>query len=306
MAILDNGCGRHPWLDDVVDSYVTLDGAPVGTGTPDFDPETSVSLDEFESAVVGHGTFMAGLVHMFCPDADILDIRVVDSYGVVVESTLVHTLAQLLELCRRHFAGEPGGHPIDVVVLSSGYYHETPEGSLFAPILSVLFEALGELGVVTVAAAGNDGTSRPMFPAAFAPWSDGLGPVAEPGGAPVVSVGALNPDGTDALFSNVGPWVRAWGHGASVVSTMPGTYAQSLRPPPRETAFGRVRGGLDPDDYRAGFAVWSGTSFAAPVLAGQMSSRIQRQLATEADLYDAPSAVRRAWEAVEACTEIRR
>ena len=38
---------------------------------------------------------------------------------------------------------------------------------------------------------------------------------------PIVSVGALNPNGTDALFSNAGPWVRAHAQGASVMSTMP-------------------------------------------------------------------------------------
>ena len=68
-------------------------------------------------------------------------------------------------------------------------------------------------GVVVVCSAGNDATSRPCFPAAFAPWSDGIGPIAAGPRLPaVVSVGALNPNrATDALFSNVGPWVRAYG-----------------------------------------------------------------------------------------------
>jgi hypothetical protein len=37
---------------------------------------------------------------------------------------------------------------------------------------------------------------------------------------------------------------------------------------------GRQRAALDPDDFTAGFAVWSGTSFAAPVLAGQLAERL--------------------------------
>jgi hypothetical protein len=32
-----------------------------------------------------------------------------------------------------------------------------------------------------------------------------------------------------------------------------------------------AREALDPDDYRGGFAVWSGTSFAAPLLAAHLA-----------------------------------
>ena len=49
----------------------------------------------------------------------------------VWESELVTALAQIAELVRRHRHGEPGGHPIDVLNLSMGYYHETPEDGLF-------------------------------------------------------------------------------------------------------------------------------------------------------------------------------
>ena len=50
-----------------------------------------------------------------------------------------------------------------------------------------------------------------MFPAAFAPWADGNGPQPPTTDrVPILSVGALNPNGTEALFSNTGPWVRAY------------------------------------------------------------------------------------------------
>jgi serine protease len=310
VAILDTGCGAHPWLDLVVERDLTIDGTVIGfpSPSPTLDFEVTQSFDDYANAIAGHGTFMAGLVHMFCPDADLIAVRVVDADGVVVESELVYTLAQILELVRRHRAGDPGGRPIDVLVLSIGYYHETPEDSLFAPILSALLESLGRLGVVTVAAAGNDATSRPMFPAALAPWSDGQGPnVVDTESAPVVSVGAMNPDRADALFSNAGPWVRAWEIGASVVSTMPVSYQhqRSSQAMPRQTAFGRVRGALDPDDYRAGFAVWSGTSFAAPVLGGKLATHLRASLGSDGVDNNGADAVRRAWEAVEACTDIR-
>lgn len=93
VAILDTGCGKHQWLDPVVETSVELDGEPVGMAAPRNDPERSFDyvgpFDDFSDAVAGHGTFMAGLVHMFCPDADLLALRVVNHDGVVVESELL-------------------------------------------------------------------------------------------------------------------------------------------------------------------------------------------------------------------------
>ena len=126
---------------------------------------------------------------------------------------------------------------------------------------------MGECGVTVVCSAGNDATARPMFPAAFAPWADGNGGIpATADCVPIVSVGALNPNGTDALFSNAGPWVRAYAPGAAVMSTLPPTFQGGLEPAARSEAYQRVRESIDPDDFTGSFAVWSGTSFAAPLL----------------------------------------
>jgi len=100
---------------------------------------------------------------------------------------------------------------------------------------------------------------------------------------PVLSVGALNPNGTRALFSDGGRWVSSWASGAVGVSTFPVDLNGSLMPAAREpggsdpdSGYGesagwharrRTREALDPDDFRGGFAAWSGTSFAAPALA---------------------------------------
>jgi subtilisin family serine protease len=310
VAILDTGCAAHPWLDTVVDSTVRLDGVTIGYSDPTTDPETNGDqtgpLDGEIDPLAGHGTFIAGLVHQGCPDADILSWRVVPSSGPLVESDWIAALAQIAELVRRYRAGEAGGRAIDVLSLSMGYYHETPEDVLFDPTLYAILEELSRLGTLVVCSAGNDATSRPSFPAAFAPWSDGAGPVGVDGSVlPIVSVGALNPNlATEALFSNTGPWVRTYVPGAAVMSTHP-PFQGGYEPVARTEAFGRWRSSIDPDDYRGGFAVWSGTSFAAPLFAGRVAAALVGSLPDASEVEEADVAVRRAWDIVERKTSIR-
>ena len=62
------------------------------------------------------------------------------------------------------------------------------------------------------------------------------------------------------------------------------------------TPSGEFRSTIDPDDFWGGFGVWSGTSFAAPVLAGQLA---QAMLDSGYLAAIAPSScVDRAWDAV--------
>ena len=52
------------------------------------------------------------------------------------------------------------------------------------------------------------------------------------------------------------------------MSTMPPGFQGGLEPVARTKAYQRVRESIDPDNFSAGFALWSGTSFAAPLFAG--------------------------------------
>jgi subtilisin family serine protease len=304
VATLDTGCGKHPWLAGVVKAGPGLNGQPIGYVDDSTDPEKWFDqvgpLDGGIDALAGHGTFIAGLIHQACPDADIVAWRVVGSDGPVVESDLVAALADISEVARRFRDGEEGGHPIDVLSLSLGYYHETPEDLLFDPTMYDILRRLGECGVSVVCSAGNDATARPMFPAAFAPWADGKGGVQpETVVVPIMSVGALNPNGTDALFSNAGPWVRAYAPGAAVMSTMP-EFQGGLEPAARTEAYGRRRESLDPDDYTSGFALWSGTSFAAPLFAGKVAAKLADLIEDEGR----EAAVARSWKALEELTDL--
>jgi subtilisin family serine protease len=97
-------------------------------------------------------------------------------------------------------------------------------------------ESLGRFGkqTVIVVAAGNSGSNRPFWPAAL---------------KSCVAVGALEPDGTRrAEFSNHGWWVDACAVGAKVSGPF-----------------------LNDGHEFFGYAQWSGTSFAAPRVAGAIA-----------------------------------
>jgi hypothetical protein len=330
VAILDTGAGRHPWWDAAADSTimtrgVQLDGVDAGHTDPETDPEDRGDLlgplDGVLDSHAGHGTFIAGLVHQLCPDANMLAIRVMASDGIVYEDDLIWALAVLHERLVRTRAGLIDDGHLDVVVLSLGYYHETLlDSASDAPVLASLLQALGSLGVIVVAAAGNDATTRPMYPAAFTPYQDGL-VTAAADTVPVVSVGSRNPDASIALFSNSGKWVTAWDAGASLMSTFPVTFnGSALSSTEVEDQFaGALRRTIDPDGYGTidecaspgGFGTWSGTSFAAPVLAGRLAQELidgPARDATIPNLDDSSqgAAVTRGWAALQAKTRLVR
>jgi len=292
VAVLDTGCGVHPWWDDandprpdaaaIVSEDLRLDGVRVGlvdtdteggdTENGDSEGDTEGPLDGSLDALSGHGTFICGLVHQVCPDADIISVPVVHPDGVIIESDLLDALAQVAELAQRHAHGRSDGRAIDVLNLSMGYYHENASDRAVDPLLLELLDAIGRAGTTVVTSAGNDATMRPMYPAAFSRLQRGRSRHAR-ASAPVVAVGAENPDGTVALFSNAGEHVQVWAPGAALVSTMPITFDGGAEPSGMTVA-GRRRASLDPDDFSGGFGVWSGTSFAAPVVAARIARNL--------------------------------
>jgi subtilisin family serine protease len=113
-------------------------------------------------------------------------------------------------------------------------------------------------------------------------------------------VGALNPNRTDALFSNAGDWVTTYQPGAAVFSTMP-PFQGGFEPVARTSYDDRVRESLDPDDFTGGFGIWSGTSFSAPIAAGLIARRLWGKV-DRSGKVDAPAAaIGVAKAAVKAC-----
>ncbi len=334
VAIVDTGVGTHEWFgtytgdasrDDgngVVIRDARLPDGPIGTFPLAASPEEDAEIGGTSTApltgpldpVAGHGTFIAGIVHQVCADARILPVRAVGGAGVAVESEVIESLRRLNRYHQRGLAGHAGFVPIDVVVLAMGYYHERPEDLQWDHPLSQVLATLRESGVAVVVASGNDGETRPSYPAAFAPEVDRRSdPVritcprdTSADRPPILSVGARNPDGTTALFSNDGPWVTCVRPGAALVSTVPTTLDGPLTPSVRmkEKYADSHRATIDPEGFQGGFATWSGTSFAAPVLAGEIAREL---LAVRVPRHDAGDAtvegrVRDIWDAVTAAT----
>jgi subtilisin family serine protease len=109
---------------------------------------------------------------------------------------------------------------------------------------------------LVIASAGNDATSRRTYPAAL------------PG---VVAVAALDVAGR-AAFSNFGPWVDACTPAVDVVSTF------------FDDVDDRAEDGELREQYR-GWARWSGTSFAAPKVAGVIAQELYLHGGTAHDAW---------------------
>jgi subtilisin family serine protease len=283
VAILDTGVADHYWFDAPdTDPIITRFRFDAQTGRVEPADENSGGepfanlIDPLEGLVdpfFGHGTFIAGLIQQTCPNARVLSIKVMDNDGIVEEAALINALGFLHQQHRNALTSGADADLIDVVSLSLGYYHEAgAAGVLYDTLLRRALSALADLGVLVVAAAGNDATSQPLLPAGFSPYRNGQLLDAE-SPVPLLSVGALNPDGSVALFSNSGDWVACHSPGAALVSTLPlvdsgqRSGVDTGYSPPGEREVASWRATVDPDSF-TGFGTWSGTSFAAPVAAG--------------------------------------
>src|SRR5690349_24878088 len=116
-------------------------------------------------------------------------------YAIVYDGDLLYALQQIQTQVA------DGTRRVDVISLSLGYVPEAQEDATYSATLRQVVSDLTGQGVAVVAAAGNFATTRRYYPAAWAAQAP------EPGHAPVLSVGALNPNDSQASFSNGGPWV---------------------------------------------------------------------------------------------------
>ena len=201
------------------------------------DQQSAAILDtNTQYAAFGHGTMVMGMIHLVAPTAQLLPLKAFKSDGT----------ADLSNILRAIYYGVQNN--ANVINMS----FDTKTAS------TELKNALGyasQLGVISVASAGNDGMQEIVYPAAL--QNDVMG---------VASVGSTTvTDGTRSTFSNFGTaivWVAA--PGEEIVTTYPfGTYA----------------------------AGW-GTSFSAPFVSG--AGALARSLKTAITQSQAAAAIAQA------------
>jgi hypothetical protein len=218
----------HPWLA----------GVRVQDTGADYDPQAPMAGDPPAiPPYAGHGTFVAGVLRCLAPAADIVVANAFSVAGSELESDLVARLEDAFRL----------GVDIFHLSVACTSRHDLP--------LMAFREWLRRLeehkGAVCVAAAGNSGSRRPNWPAAF---------------SGVISVGALGADWRGrASFSNYGGWVDVYAPGRDLVNA----YASGVYTCYTAPYLGEKR-------TFHGMASWSGTSFSAPVVSGLIAARMSR------------------------------
>jgi len=160
------------------------------------DQSTAAVLDGGPYSAFGHGTMTTGLVHLVAPKAKILPLKAFSSNGTGYLSNIIAALYYAVQ------------HHSNVVNMS--FDLSSPSAGL-----SQAVSYANKAGVVLVAAAGNESTSSPVYPAAF--------------NGSVVGIASTTDWDTRSSFSNYGTsdaWIAA--PGEYVISTYPGgTYASA-------------------------------------------------------------------------------
>ena len=189
VAILDTGIDpTHPQLQGVYAGGVDL-------VDHDDDPtETRDGLDDdgdgFVDEAFGHGTHVAGIVHLVAPAARILAVRVLNDDGV---GNLLRVVAGVRWAMQ---------HGAKVINLSLGSLRPSQA------VEHALEDAEAQ-GIVVVVAAGNWGSDTPVeFPASS---------------SAVAAIAAVDAAGNAAPFSSYGPNVALAAPGVAIRSTYPGS-----------------------------------------------------------------------------------
>jgi subtilase family protein len=262
IALLDTGVQDHSWLPEPYAGTPFWEDADWESAQPTGAvPARAAGLGDEDGATRqdfgshwGHATFIAGLIRLAAPGAQVLSLRVMNNRGSVSEARVI---AALDWLARERYRGRR----IDVVLMAFGRPREAEDDTshLFAELRRAV-NALAALDVRIVASAGNDSCTRPTVPACFAD---------EPN-APVVSVGAGCSGSDPAWFSNRGSWVKQWRPGSDLLSIMP------LRPDVAGAGDECARWKGTPfatEDIQDGngAARWSGNSFSAAVVAAELA-----------------------------------
>ncbi len=189
IAVLDNGIdASHPQFAGAIlpGGYNFVhNSTDVSDSAAGIDSDQDGLFDE----MLGHGTFVSGLIRMTAPGAGILPVKVLDSNGW----TTTFRVAEGID-----FAVSSGVHVINLSLGSPG------DGTVWSEAISWAEQA----GVIVVAASGNDGNEQPGWNPARVP--------------DVVAVASTDSFDTRSPFSNYGVYIDLCAPGSDIVSTLPG------------------------------------------------------------------------------------
>ena len=261
--VLDTGLAAGQWLPQDLDiATVNQSGDPdvpdeVQNDQPSPNlpptiagivPALGQTPDGWLDPVAGHGTFVAGIVERLTPGCTLEVHGLIGPRGDVHEVDVISALLDLeaklenIELDPRRTIVNMsfGGGVIDTIHRIS---------------LQIIISRLDRAGVTFVASAGNDSSCRPQYPADF---------------DHVTAVGALDKTGP-AWFTNFGDWVDACADGVDLVSSFFDGFDGNWDVLSWQDQHGHHI--VDPDEFE-GWARWSGTSFAAPVVVSAIVARM--------------------------------
>ena len=139
----------------------------------------------------GHGTMVAGLIHLFAPTAKIMPLKAFNADGSADVSNIVNAI---------YYATDHGARIINMSF----------ELSQISDALLRAVNYATRKGVICIASAGNDGQEALVYPAAF---------------GNVIAVGSVNQQGQISSFSNYGSdSVSVAAPGEALVTTYPGNH----------------------------------------------------------------------------------
>ncbi|MEO8591906.1 MAG: S8 family serine peptidase [Candidatus Solibacter sp.] len=138
--------------------------------TPILDQETTPILDGKKYPAYGHGTMVAGLVHLVAPKAKIMPLRAFGADGSATISQIVDAIYYAVD------------HDVDVINMSFSVRDDSPA-------LREALDFAASKGLILIASAGNDGQAIQVWPAAY---------------RSVMGVAATNNQMIRSLFSNYG------------------------------------------------------------------------------------------------------
>ncbi len=257
VAVVDSGVYAHPDLAGRIVAAIDFTSvAPTVSNIPLSD--LGGHGTHVAGLIAGDGTRSAGVYTGVAPNANIIDVRVIDASGSSNVSIILRGLQWIL--------ANRTTYNIKVVNMSLG---ATPTGSYKSDLMATAAEILNFAGVNVVVSAGNTG---PLAGTITTPATDPY----------VITVGALDDNATPLLADDLMATFSSRGRtlfdklakpdlvapGRKMVSLRaPGSELDSLFPDRQVT----VLGSPSADYYKL-----SGTSMAAPVVAGTIALMYER------------------------------